>query len=70
MNAHFYALAEKLNEPASANRPRAEPELVAFLQCDTNIAIINHSPVTLAETNSNRSSVFDRPPQLAVGVHE
>lgn len=35
------ALAQKLNEPAWANRARGELGLVAFLQGDTNTAIVN-----------------------------
>ncbi len=52
------ALAQKLNEPAWANRARGELGLVAFLQGDTNTAIVNlGQPVKVAETNGDTSSL-------------
>jgi CHAT domain-containing protein/Tfp pilus assembly protein PilF len=52
------ALAQKLNEPAWANRARGELGLVAFLQGDTNTAIVNlGQAIKLAETNGDTSSL-------------
>jgi tetratricopeptide (TPR) repeat protein len=52
------ALAQKLNEPAWANRARGELGLVAFLQGDTNTAIVNlGQAIKVAETNGDTSSL-------------
>lgn len=52
------ALAQKLNEPAWANRARGELGLVAFLQGDTNTAIVNMGQaIKVAETNGDTSSL-------------
>jgi CHAT domain-containing protein/predicted negative regulator of RcsB-dependent stress response len=52
------ALAQKLNEPAWANRARGELGLVAFLQGDTNTAIVNlGQAIKVTETNGDTSSL-------------
>lgn len=52
------ALAQKLNEPAWANRARGELGLVAFLQGDTNTAVVNlGQAIKVAETNGDTSSL-------------
>src|SRR3954451_20703621 len=52
------ALAQKLNEPAWANRARGELVLVAFLQGDTNTAVVNlGQAIKVAETNGDTSSL-------------
>src|SRR3954468_20018335 len=52
------ALAQKLNESAWANRARGELGLVAFLQGDTNTAIVNlGQAIKVAETNGDTSSL-------------
>jgi CHAT domain-containing protein/Tfp pilus assembly protein PilF len=52
------ALAQKLNEPAWANRARGELGLVAFLQGDTNTAIVNlGQAIKAAEANGDTSSL-------------
>jgi len=52
------ALAQKLNEPAWANRARGELGLVAFLQGDTNTAIVNlGQAIKVAEANGDTSSL-------------
>lgn len=52
------ALAQKLNEPAWANRARGELGLVAFLQGDTNTAIVNlGQAIKVAESNGDTSSL-------------
>lgn len=52
------ALAQKLNEPAWANRAGGELGLVAFLQGDTNTAIVNlGQAIKVAETNGDTSSL-------------
>lgn len=52
------ALAQKLNEPAWANRTRGELGLVAFLQGDTNTAVVNlGQAIKVAETNGDTSSL-------------
>src|SRR3954471_23925021 len=52
------ALAQKLNEPAWANRARGELGLVAFLQGDSNTAIVNlGQAIKVAETNGDTSSL-------------
>lgn len=52
------ALAQKINEPAWANRARGELGLVAFLQGDTNTAIVNlGQAIKVAETNGDTSSL-------------
>src|SRR5919106_840454 len=51
-------LAQKLNESAWANRARGELGLVAFLQGDTNTAIVNlGQAIKVAETNGDTSSL-------------
>src|SRR5215213_774394 len=77
------ALAQKLNEPAWANRARGELGLVAFLQGDTNTAIVSlGQAIKFAETNGDTSSLvrwltlFGRGyvelgrPEQAVGFYE
>jgi tetratricopeptide (TPR) repeat protein len=52
------ALAQKLNEAAWANRARGELGLVAFLQGDTNTAIVNlGQAIKVAEANGDTSSL-------------
>ncbi|HXH23968.1 MAG TPA: CHAT domain-containing protein [Vicinamibacterales bacterium] len=52
------ALAQKLNEPAWANRARGELGLVAFLQGDTNTAVVNlGQAIKVAEANGDTSSL-------------
>ena len=52
------ALAQKLNEPAWANRARGELGLVAFLLGDTNTAVVNlGQAIKVAETNGDTSSL-------------
>ena len=52
------ALAQKLNEPAWVNRARGELGLVAFLQGDTNTAVVNlGQAIKVAETNGDTSSL-------------
>lgn len=52
------ALAQRLNEPAWANRARGELGLVAFLQGDTNTAVVNlGQAIKVAETNGDTSSL-------------
>jgi CHAT domain-containing protein len=52
------ALAQKLHEPAWANRARGELGLVAFLQGDTNTAVVNlGQAIKVAETNGDTSSL-------------
>src|SRR5918999_1167586 len=52
------ALAQKLSEPAWANRARGELGLVAFLQGDTNTAIVNlGQAIKVAEANGDTSSL-------------
>ena len=51
-------MAQKLNEPAWANRARGELGLVAFLQGDTNTAIVNlGQAIKVAEANGDTSSL-------------
>src|SRR3954469_18049211 len=55
------ALAQKLNDPAWANRARGELGLVAFLQGDTNSAIVNlGQAIKVAETNGDTPSLVRR----------
>jgi CHAT domain-containing protein len=52
------ALAQKLNEPAWANRARGELGLVAFLLGDTNTAVVNlGQAIKVAEANGDTSSL-------------
>ena len=52
------ALAQKLGEAGWANRARGELGLVAFLQGDTNTAIVNlGQAIKVAETNGDTSSL-------------
>lgn len=52
------ALAQKLNEPAWANRARGELGLVAFLLGDTNTAVVNlGQAIKVGETNGDASSL-------------
>src|SRR4029450_722949 len=52
------AIAEKLGEAAWANRARGELGLVAFLQGDTNTAIVNLGrAIKVAENNGDTSSL-------------
>jgi CHAT domain-containing protein/tetratricopeptide (TPR) repeat protein len=52
------ALAQKLNEPAWANRARGELGLVAFLLGDTNTAVVNlGQAIKVAEANRDTSSL-------------
>jgi CHAT domain-containing protein/tetratricopeptide (TPR) repeat protein len=52
------ALAQKLNEPAWANRARGELGLVAFLLGDTNTAVVNlGQAIKVAEGNGDTSSL-------------
>lgn len=56
--AEALALAQKLNEPPWANRARGELGLVAFLQGDTNTAVVNlGQAIKVAETNGDTSSL-------------
>src|SRR5918999_3500588 len=56
--AEALGLAQKLNEPAWANRARGELGLVAFLQGDTNTAIVNlGQAIKVAEANGDTSSL-------------
>src|SRR5439155_26220697 len=51
------ALAQRLNESARANRARGELGLVAFLQGDTNTAIVNlGQAIKRADANGDTSS--------------
>jgi len=52
------AIAQKLNESGWVNRARAELGLVAFLQGDTNTAIVNlGQAIKIAETSGDSSSL-------------